>query len=479
MKKRIISLLLVMALLGNGFPLYGFATENADDEPEYQIKTAVVPYADVYAVGDTVTVQIKVASNDVSVGLYSAYDIKISFDTDVLAYESAAAADADAEISQNDGSLRIKGYGKDKTLTTVAATIVFQIKAPGEGTISVNAAKVDRSENAGVQNAPEAGLPENDILIKAKQYYTVTFKGNGLMADSRVASPESDYLFRVVDPDLFDYIITAVSGGVDITDQLLYDPEAGSCTIPKEAIIGDIIITSVRTQKPGEPGTTDPTTPTDPKPTEPEDPESTEPDQSQPTDPTQPQPTDPTQPEPTEPGPTYPQPSEPTRPSGPSVPNPPESNSGSSQKTVEASAYLTMDETILYMILYRGKVAQGQIPKYDGNNMYWSEKYNAYVWLMTDTAELDEVETMAKSRIAVSEGSVAGTVNYSGNVDLSLYVDMRDVMLVRDLYNVQYTLENMEMLKFLNADLNGDKKLDILDAAVAVDIVLNGEEEDT
>lgn len=435
MKKRMLSLLLAAVLIWSGFPVHSFAVQT--EKTEYQVEAVASPNAQVYSVGDTVTVRIKVSSNDRTVRLYSAYDLKISYDTDVLTYDSAIAADADAEITEDNGSIRIKGYGKDKAFSTAAVSLIFEIKTVGEGTVAVEEAKIDRSENAGIQNAPEAGLPEKPVVIVAQQFYKVTLNGNGLIADSRVASPEKDYSFRVVDPNLFDYTVEVVSGKLDITSRVKYDAKTGTYTIPKEHIIGDITITATRTPK-----ETEPTEPTDPKPTDPSDPK----------------PTDPTKPT--------------TKPSQ-------STTTQTTTATVKAVTYLTMDGTNMYMILYKDVIPQGKVPKYDGNNMYWSEEYHAYVWLLTDTAERDDVEMLAKGKVSVSEGSIAGTVNYSGNVDLSLHTDTKDVQLVWDLYNVKYNLDNMEMLIFLNADLNADQKIDIRDAAAVVKIILKSEEEQT
>ena len=459
MKKRMLSLLLAAVLVWSSFPVHSFAVQT--EKTEYQVEAAASPNAQVYSVGDTVTVRIKVSSNDSTVRLYSAYDLKISYDTDVLTYDSAIAADADAEITEDNGSIRIKGYGKDKAFSTAAVSLIFEIKTVGEGTVTVEEAKIDRSENAGIQNAPEAGLPEKPVVIVAQQFYKVTLKGNGLVADSRVASPEKDYSFRVVDPNLFDYTVKVLSGSLDITSRVKYDAQTGTYTIPKEHIIGDIAITATRTPKETEP--TDPTDPTDPKPTDPTDPK--------PTDPTDPKPTNPTKPTTKPTNPT----TKPTTSTKPSQ----STTTQTTTATVKAVTYLTMDGTNMYMILYKDVIPQGKVPKYDGNNMYWSEEYHAYVWLLTDTAERDDVEMLAKGKVSVSEGSIAGTVNYSGNVDLSLHTDTKDVQLVWDLYNVKYTLDNMEMLKFLNADLNADQKLDIRDAAAVVKIILKSEEEQT
>lgn len=429
MKKRIVSLLLAAVLIWSGYPVHSFAVQA--EKTEYKVEAVASPDAEVYGVGDTVTVRIKVSSNDSTVCMYSAYDLKISYDTDVLDYDSAIIADLDAEVKEENGILQIKGYGKDKAFSTAAVSLVFEIKSTGEGAITIIQAKIDRSENAGMQNAPLAEIPEKPVVISAQQFFQVTLSGNGLFADSRMVANGQDYSFWVVDPDLYEYTIKVQSGNVDITSRVKYNSQTGTYTIPKEYITGDITLTATRASK-----QTDPVEPTNPT--------------TKPTNPTEP------------------------------TTNPSQSTTTQTDTAmVKVVPYLTMDGTNMYMILCRDVIPQGKAPKYDGNTMYWSEKYNAYVWLLEHTAEADDVELLAKGKISVSEGSVAGTVNYSGNVDLSLHTDRTDVQLVWDLYNGKYTLDNMEMLKFLNADLNADQKLDIRDAAAVVKIILKSEEERT
>ena len=132
--------------------------------------------------------------------------------------------------------------------------------------------------------------------------------------------------------------------------------------------------------------------------------------------------------------------------------------------SLEATEYLNMGQESMYLIVYYGSSA----PKYDGSSMYWSESYGAYVWLVCSPALEDEVRAEAERKISLSTYGSAGKVDASGNVDMSLRIDEEDAQLVQDMYNVRYTLNDLGVLKFLNGDINGDKKLDVLDAAALV-----------
>lgn len=619
MKKRILSVLLAAALLLSGSPVNSFAAESA----EYALTAAVYPDTGFVAVGDTVMVEFSVTSGTSAVTTYNSYDLKLTFDDAMLTLESSEAPDPEATVEVDGGSIRVKGYGGDKSFSTVLLTLVFRVKQAGTTQVTLQEAKIDRSGNAGSQNAPSARVPKEPISIEAGETYDVVLLGDGLRADSLVASPNADYVFYVDDYDLYDYTVTVSVEGEDISDQLEFDAGSGTCTIPKECITGDLRISATRTGKtfsvtmegedvsgantatylkdytftlnpqsgyqysvsvtiggkqyhdftvsgnrytiPGEditadvviqvqktgtaepepPATepTEPDAPTEPSteptepPTEPEEP--TEP-STEPEEPTEPstEPEDPTAPstepeEPTAPT-TEPEETEPTKPvkkykvtfkgsgagdasgaksaeegkaytfkvnmkkgysygisvtvGGKKIDYKYDSNKKTytipkekvtgditvtvtKTKNVEVVEYLTMDGASMYLVQYFGTVGKDQVPQYEGNSMYRSDLYGAYVWLTVSSESLAEVEAQTEEKIKLKKDSIAGTVNYSGNVNLSLYKDADDVQLVWQLYNGRYTLQNMEMLKYLNADVNGDKKLNVQDAAAVLYLV--------
>lgn len=125
---------------------------------------------------------------------------------------------------------------------------------------------------------------------------------------------------------------------------------------------------------------------------------------------------------------------------------------------------------------YSGSVEDGHVPMYDGQNMYWSEAYNAYAWLVISSADEKEVVRTARNSIIIGEGEAAASIDYSGNVDLSGRIDVDDVHLDHDVYNARYTLVSMVMHKFLNADVNRDRKVDVKDAVWIVNRILSGQQ---
>ena len=141
---------------------------------------------------------------------------------------------------------------------------------------------------------------------------------------------------------------------------------------------------------------------------------------------------------------------------------------------VEVNVYITLDKQSMYLVTYSGSVEDGHVPMYDGQNMYWTEAYNAYAWLVISSADEKEVVRTARNSIIIGEGEAAASIDYSGNVDLSGRIDVDDVHLDHDVYNARYTLVSMVMHKFLNADVNRDRKVDVKDAVWIVNRILSG-----
>lgn len=145
-----------------------------------------------------------------------------------------------------------------------------------------------------------------------------------------------------------------------------------------------------------------------------------------------------------------------------------------SDLTVDVVEYITLDEQSVFLVTVSGTIAEGSVAKYDGMAMFWSEKYDAYAWLVISADSLENVKAEAAEKVTISEGTAAGTVDYSGDVNGTELVDVNDAQLTYDLYNAKYAdFETVSMLKFLNADVNYDKTVNVNDAAAIVNIILN------
>ena len=506
--------------------------------------------------GKTVSMSVSASG-----GKYNAYDLVLTYDTARLTYVSGQAADKGASVTEKSGSIRVIGYGADKSASTEVITLTFKTKAAGTAEVRISSAKIDAGANAPTKNAPPAAISRSTTKFTIQPGYTVTLD-EGLTSDSLSAAAGEDYTFRATDPLHYDYKPSAKIGGRDVTvkdngdgtytipggeingnitvkanrtpktykvtfkgedlsgektaayntpyhfklnrkagysyvlrvtiggkSYTGYKAENGGYVIPGAAVTGDIVVTAQKNKiNPG--GTSggggssgggssakyvsvsfigsgaddavgrkttrrgsDYTFRIDRK-------DDTDYDVS-------------------------------ARVNGVTVKCTYDSKkniyriSGSEVTgditititkgaPVEVNVYVTLDKQSMYLVTYSGSVEDGHVPMYDGQNMYWSEAYNAYAWLVISSADEKEVVRTARNSIIIGEGEAAASIDYSGNVDLSGRIDVDDVHLDHDVYNARYTLVSMVMHKFLNADVNRDRKVDVKDAVWIVNRILSG-----
>ena len=133
---------------------------------------------------------------------------------------------------------------------------------------------------------------------------------------------------------------------------------------------------------------------------------------------------------------------------------------------VNVYEYIKLDGKAIYLVTASGTVADGKVMAYDGNAMFWSEKYKAYAYLVISNTELTKAEAAKK----VTQASATKTsIAYDGDVNLTGKIDVNDAQLVWNMYNAKYEdFSTVSMRKFLEADLNGDHKLTVLDAAAVI-----------
>ena len=494
------------------------------------------------AVGENAEVKVAVSNSNSAVTAYNAYDLTMTYDTDKLTYVSCTAADENAVVTEDAGTIRVIGFGDDKNLDTPAATLTFQAKGVGDAQVKLTAAKVDIGSQAVGNDAPAAFLLDDTTVIKVTGY-TVTL-GEGLTGASTVA-PGANYTFTATDAGNYDYVISATMGGetttandngngtytipgvtgnlvinaamtpksynvtvegtgagdVTAADKATYNtdytftvtedgnytynttvtvggktyslgaPENGKYTIPGTDIKGDIVITVTKTVKPSSVVSV------------------TKPDyvkgngtatKGQDYDFTVEK----------EEGYDY---SEPTiKIGGQDVTDKLVKNDDGSYTipgssitgnitievtktaavTVDVTEYITLNDKAMYLVTASGNFAEGQVANYDGMSMFFSEKYNAYAYLVISADSLETVKAEAAAKVKVAEGTAAGTVDYSGDVNGTKVVDVNDAQLTYDMYNTKYSsFDVVSMLKFLNADVSGDKKVNTADATAIVSLI--------
>lgn len=106
---------------------------------------------------------------------------------------------------------------------------------------------------------------------------------------------------------------------------------------------------------------------------------------------------------------------------------------------------------------------------YGDTAMFWSEKYEAYAWLLVDKGTAADIAAAAKSAISV-KGNSTVSVSYSGDVNGTGHIDINDAQYVYDLYNAKHSALDME--KFLRCDVNGNREVSVDDVQAVVSLLL-------
>lgn len=148
--------------------------------------------------------------------------------------------------------------------------------------------------------------------------------------------------------------------------------------------------------------------------------------------------------------------------------------------TVDVSEYLNLSGKTMFLITAScTDLAEGKVLAYNGNAMYWSEKYNAYAWLEIAADSLETVKaavTTDKFTVIDATGSNKISIAYNGDVNLTNAADINDAQLVWNMYNAEYKadtdFQTVNRLKYLSADMNGDKTVDTSDAAAIVNMIV-------
>lgn len=133
---------------------------------------------------------------------------------------------------------------------------------------------------------------------------------------------------------------------------------------------------------------------------------------------------------------------------------------------VSLSSYLTLNNKQMYLITISTDKLNGSVFTYKGEKMFWSEKYNAYCYLMISAEAAPQVSA---NDLAIIQGD-AGFVAYGMDVNISGKVDANDAQLVYNMYQAQYDsfTDSVTVEKLLRADVNGDKCVNVEDAAAII-----------
>ena len=133
------------------------------------------------------------------------------------------------------------------------------------------------------------------------------------------------------------------------------------------------------------------------------------------------------------------------------------------------SQYLQFNGTMVWLVKNKVEKASGSVYTYDGEPMFWSDKYHAYCYLVIAQTSLD----IGFDKLGLQTGN-AESVDYGMDVNNSGKVDMNDAQLTYNLYNNKYQSfsSTVTMEKILRADVNGSGNVNVDDASAIVNQIL-------
>ena len=482
----------------------------------------------------SVSVHVTGNSNEEITG-YNDYDVTVSYDAAALTYVSAAAAHSGAEIipDAESGKIRVIGHGEAKNFADAVVTLNFTANVSGSHDVTITTAKIDNSGNAIALDAPEAALSDKTTAVKVaypvilpenftgdvsvlpggdyqftapNEYYDIT-----VTVDGEVVTPEVDGLVYTLHAVSGDVVITAVGKTFDVTrngDHVTFTGEAtaqygedysfavaaesgyavtavsvqiggtavgysisnGTYVISGSKITGNVTITATSQQQAanttqitfegvdasevvgglvqyaanGQDFTFELNEEEGYAYTAKLGEEELKPESG-----------------------VYTIPGAQINGTALTVIISKEVYSFAPEVTV--SQYIQLDGTVMWLVT----ATEGEtvLAYGEGNTMFWSDKYNAYCWLVVSAESEDTVKQTAESTIiAAAEGAVATQIGYDFDVNQTGAVDINDAQLTYDMYQAKMYSDfaTVSMDKFLEADVTGDGKVWTDDAATVV-----------
>lgn len=140
--------------------------------------------------------------------------------------------------------------------------------------------------------------------------------------------------------------------------------------------------------------------------------------------------------------------------------------------TVDAAEYVKLiNGSVVWLITAapEAKLPATKSLYYGDTAMFWSEKYEAYAWLLVGKGTAADIAATAKSAISV-KGNSTVSVSYGGDVNGTGHTDINDAQYVYDLYNAKHSALDME--KFLRCDVNGNREVNVEDVRMVVSLLL-------
>ena len=196
--------------------------------------------SDVEAVvNNTISIPVTIGHTG-EVTKYNAFDLTFEYDPEVLELTSTKLDGM--TVTAKDGKIHVERYGTDLTVGSTALTLTFKALKTADTNVKVTSAKVDISEAALTQDAPDASVLDNVTKVSVTGYTVnlpTEFKGESSVL------PGENYTFEAKDKN-YVYTVKATIDGNEIP---VTDNGNGTFTIAADKITGNVVITTEKSGK--------------------------------------------------------------------------------------------------------------------------------------------------------------------------------------------------------------------------------------
>lgn len=164
-----------------------------------------------FAVGETASIPVTVASSEKKITGFNAYDMTFTYNPAALTLNTASDAAANLTVEDdNNGTVRVRRYGETVPLGE-ALTLEFATKTGKASTVTLTEAKFDLDANSINFDAPAATIADADTTVTG--LWNVTLP-DGFRSAGGVDTVEDGGDFTFTAPDAhYDYVLDVTTNG--------------------------------------------------------------------------------------------------------------------------------------------------------------------------------------------------------------------------------------------------------------------------
>ena len=163
-----------------------------------------------FAVGETVSIPVTVASSEKKITGFNAYDMTFTYDPAALTLNTTSNAEANLTVEDNNGTVRVRRYGETAPLGE-ALTLDFTAKKGATSTVTLTGAKFDLDANSINFDAPAATISDADTVVNANNFTVTLPDAFTSDAETRLVPAGGSFTFKPVDSH-YTYTFTVKMG---------------------------------------------------------------------------------------------------------------------------------------------------------------------------------------------------------------------------------------------------------------------------